>query len=272
MSDEESLERDTGFFSTRPSDDQWKGRRFVAYAGVSTTTNESPHRFRLESLTPPMTLMTDYGSLTGVARSDFAIALVNDALSMPINEPPGFSPAIERLSQMLRCAVQARDATATSVIWMRFDEQLEAINMDQDTNEDRPNVGMGHVEFTHELLTFLIFHVRQPKLVMFMIFERDQHLFSSKSSHPWDDWRPKHNQANPTEEATGMVAAVMDAVHSLRTQICGEHSSDARHTTNRIAWESHVLSFGTLFGEYAGGARRHGRGRCWSSRRAWAKL
>jgi hypothetical protein len=120
---------------------------------------------------------------------------------------------------MLKCAVKARDAAVTSVLWMRLDEHLEdscGITKADDPNRDP--LGMGHFEFTHDLLAFLIFFVRQPKLLLAMIHDRKTHL--DVRGHCPDDWRPVQGTINPRDQTTGIVAAVMDTVLSVRGAIC----------------------------------------------------
>ena len=80
-------------------------------------------------------------------------------------------------------------------------------------------------------LHFLIFHVRQPKLILCMMADRNRHTTG------YESWTPHVGQSNPTYEATAMVAAVMDTVAGvkpcLRDDLSVCFSEDARvHEAN----------------------------------------
>ena len=200
--------------------DPWRSKRKVAYAGVASNGDDS-HRFRLETLTPPMVVTKPPFDVAGGTRSDFASALVEDALALPVEGTT--DEARTCLRHMLKCAVKARDAAVTSVIWMRLDEHLEERGITEPDDEARDALSMGHIEFTHELLEFLIFFVRQPKLILAMIHDRVTHLKGEGDDVA--NWRPVPNSNNPHHQTTGMVAAVMDTVMSVRVTIC-DNSGD----------------------------------------------
>lgn len=213
--------------------DPWRIKRKVSYAGVASNGNDT-HRFRLETLTPPMVVTKLPFDVAGGTRSDFAGALVEDALALPVEGTTDEAQA--RLRHMLKCAVKARDAAVTSVIWMRLDEHLQERGITEPDNEDRDTLSMGHIEFTHELLVFLLFFVRQPKLILAMIHDRVTHLKGEGDDVA--NWRPVPDSNNPHHQTTGMVAAVMDTVMSVRVAICNncgdllEHQE--RHDGNVI--------------------------------------
>jgi hypothetical protein len=121
---------------------------------------------------------------------------------------------------MLGCAVEARDAEVASVVWMKLDKLNQDLFTDahKPEDEDRSDLDMGNMKFTHDLLSWLIFYVRQPKLLLCMIRDREKYLAGVKEGLT-SDWRPVNGPVNPSEEATAMVAATMDAVLSLKHHI-----------------------------------------------------
>lgn len=212
----------------------WNYPRDVHYQGTGSSVASTgySHSFCLYHLPPPLCLALTNNTEAG-ARVAFAQRCVEDALSDALGLEG--DAAMARLLRMLRCAVDSRDASATSVIWMRVDEHLAARGINEGDSAERPYLGLQEIQFTHALLQWLLFHVRQPKLLLCMINDRDWYLQARGNRLEVWDWRPHKDDQNPSDEAEGMVAAVMDAVLSLKKRICDGVGDFAKDQAKRNA-------------------------------------
>lgn len=199
-----------------PPPGKWTPEREVRYYGVPQNDDVSAStRFCLPSLVPP-----GVDGLAGnkdvrigeKARCSLARALIEDVLALPVRTDDDSS--MVRVRDMLVRAVQANDAEATSALWMKLDEHMDAQRAGYEPNDaGRFDLGMGETAFTHAQLHFLIFHVRQPKLVLCMMADR------SRRTKAHEGWMPHIGGPNPTWEATAMVAAVMDTVAGVKARL-----------------------------------------------------
>ena len=198
----------------------WRYMRYTRYNGTSGGGLDATSKFCLPELTPPATLNRPKPGAAGVQRCTFASEMVKHALyGMKGLEQ------LSHLQNMLRCAVEARDAEVASLVWMQID-QLNQVHFDahEPDDADRSDLQMYQMKFTHDLLSWLIFYVRQPKLLLCMIHGREKYLVRMEKgkgivSAGHNDWRPVNGPINPSAEATAMVAAVMDAVLSVKHNI-----------------------------------------------------
>jgi len=220
--------------SQQPPPAKWTPERDVRYYGIPQNDDVSASpRFCLPSLVPPGMdgLAGNPDVRVGAkARCSLAGALIEDALALPVRTDDNSS--MVRMRDILVRAVQANDAEAVSAIWMKLDEHMDAQVKGYEPNDaDRFDLGMGETPFTHAQLHFLIFHVRQPKLVLCMMADRN------RRTKAYESWTPHAGQPNPTWEATAMVAAVMDTVAGVKPRLRDDlsvcFSEDARaHEAN----------------------------------------
>jgi hypothetical protein len=203
----------------------WRYMRYTRYNGTSGVGFDDTTKFCLNELTPPATLNCPRPGAFGEQRCAFAAAMVKNALCGAWPESLQLTQ-IQRLGDMLRCAVEARDAEVASVVWMKLDKLNQEAFADahEPDDEDRSGLEMHQMKFTHDLLSWLLFYVRQPKLLLCMIHDRERYLVRMEKgkgivSAGHNDWRPVNGPINPSAEATAMVAAVMDAVLSVKHDI-----------------------------------------------------
>ena len=242
-----------------PPDCKWHHPREIYYQGVNGDPMHS-HSFCLFSLRPKLSMALDAPPFEDChsqakSRTAFASTLVDEALAEALVMDG--DAALHRLLRMLQGAFRTRDASATSVIWMKVEELLTARDVYDDDNDARPPLGLQDVRFTHALLTWLLFHVRQPHLLLCMIHDRNRHLKETGHRLEVWDWRPHRDAQNPRDEAEGMVAAVMDAVYCVKPYVCngvGNFDREAKrhhHNLNSLPNNTNMSWFKLLSKLYA---------------------